>query len=69
MMPYHAYQILRAERSETVTTRRAADARLGEMAGAMAQLAVELFRPERIAQAAAAHGPLRKRVPVPPSHC
>jgi len=47
MMPYHAYQVLQAERTKTAAASRAADVRLGEMAAAMAHLAGELARPVR----------------------
>jgi len=39
MMPYHAYQVLEAERPKTAAERRAADIQLGETAAAIAQLA------------------------------
>jgi hypothetical protein len=45
MMPYHAYQVARAERPQTEAARRAADARLGEMAAAVARLTRALARP------------------------
>jgi hypothetical protein len=47
MTPYHAYQIVQAERPRTAAERRAADMRLGEMAKALAGLAGELARPAR----------------------
>ncbi len=39
MVPYHAYQILQAERPMTAAARQAADVRLGEMAASRARLA------------------------------
>jgi hypothetical protein len=47
MMAYHAYQAGQAERPQTEAARRAADARLGEMAAALARLAATLRHPLR----------------------
>jgi hypothetical protein len=62
MMPYHAYQVAQAERPQTEATRRAADARLGEMAAALARLAATLRHPLR----AVRRGPARS---VPRDPC
>jgi len=37
MMPYHAYQVVQAERQQTAAERRAGDRRLGEMAAAISR--------------------------------
>jgi hypothetical protein len=47
MTPYQAYQVLEAERPKTDGARRAADARLGEAAAALARLASALTHPAR----------------------
>src|SRR5712691_2036243 len=52
MVPYHADQILEAERPKTDSERRAADRRLGEMAQTMAQVLDDLTRWARGARAA-----------------
>ena len=50
MMPYQAYQAYDAARPRTVTQRREADARLGQIAAAMSELWSEATRPVRAAR-------------------
>lgn len=75
MTPYQAYQVLEAERPKTDGARRAADARLGEAAAALARLASALTHPARAVRGlfrcpgtAGPTGPTRPAVAEPAGH-